>query len=180
MFAIGDSFIYGENGICTLVDIQRKTLAKEPRVYYVLAPAFTANSLVYVPTDSPRLAEKIRPLLTPEEIYALIDGMPAVDTLWVEPEAARQDLYRHALTDGDRNPLIGMIKAIFAHQQQLKADGRKPRISDERFLKEAEKLLYDEFAYVLKIKQEDVLPLILERLGIEDNKASKKAVGDYI
>lgn len=164
MFAIGDSFIYGENGICTLVDIQRKTLAKEPRLYYVLTPAFSVNSVVYVPADSPRLTEKVRPLLRPEEIYALIDSMPASHLLWAESENERQKLYREILSTGERDALIGMIKAIFLHHQQLKAAGRKPRLSDERFLKEAENQLYDEFAYVLKIRREEVLPLIRERL----------------
>ena len=41
-------------------------------------------------------------------------------------------------------------------------------VVDERFFKEAEKILYEEFAFVLNIKIEEVLPFIKDRLGIED------------
>jgi CarD family transcriptional regulator len=34
-------------------------------------------------------------------------------------------------------------------------------MSDEQFMRDAEKILYDEFAYVLGIKREDILPFIL-------------------
>ena len=38
-------------------------------------------------------------------------------------------------------------------------------ISDERFFKEAERILYEEFQYVLDIKKEDLLPLIFSKIG---------------
>jgi CarD family transcriptional regulator len=50
------------------------------------------------------------------------------------------------------------------HQQELKEKGKKLRVSDERFLKDAEKVLYDEFAHVLDIKREEVLPFIFEQI----------------
>ena len=38
-------------------------------------------------------------------------------------------------------------------------------MSDERFLKDAERLLYDEFALVLRIKPDQVLPFILKQIN---------------
>ena len=40
-------------------------------------------------------------------------------------------------------------------------------------MKDAEKMLYDEFAYVLGIKREDVLPFIMARLeeGIQNHES---------
>lgn len=40
-------------------------------------------------------------------------------------------------------------------------------MSDEHFFKEAERILYEEFALVLKIRPEQVLPFILEQIGID-------------
>ena len=42
--------------------------------------------------------------------------------------------------------------------------GRKVHVCDERFLKEAEKILYDEFAHVLDIEPEQVLPYIFDQI----------------
>ncbi len=37
-------------------------------------------------------------------------------------------------------------------------------MADEKFMKDAEKMLYDEFAYVLNINREDVLELIINEI----------------
>ena len=39
-------------------------------------------------------------------------------------------------------------------------------------MKEAEKMLYEEFAYVLNIRQDQVLPFILEQIQIEEKAAA--------
>ncbi len=41
-------------------------------------------------------------------------------------------------------------------------------IADERFLNEAEKLLYEEFAHVLQIERNQVLPFILKQIQPEE------------
>lgn len=58
-----------------------------------------------------------------------------------------------------------MIKAIYLHKQKREAEGKHLYISDERFFKEAERILYDEFQYVLNIRREDLLPLIFSKIG---------------
>ena len=54
MFSIGDSFIYGNNGICKLIGIQDMTVWEETRSYYVLRPVFQANSTVFVSIGNKR------------------------------------------------------------------------------------------------------------------------------
>lgn len=61
-----------------------------------------------------------------------------------------------------------MIKALYGRQQRRQAQGRRLRVTDERFLKEAERVLYDEFALVLNIRQEQVLPFILEQIEVSE------------
>lgn len=43
-------------------------------------------------------------------------------------------------------------------------EGKHLYISDERFLKEAEKILYDEFQFVLKLQKNEVLPFIVQKI----------------
>ncbi len=61
-----------------------------------------------------------------------------------------------------------MIKALHFHQQEQQKKGRRLHISDERFMKEAEKMLYEEFAYVLNIRKEEVLPFILQQVQVAE------------
>ena len=49
----------------------------------------------------------------------------------------------------------------------MKGNGKHLRAADERFFKEAERMLYDEFALVLGMEPEEVLPFILERIQDE-------------
>ena len=60
--------------------------------------------------------------------------------------------------------LIQMIKALYFHKQKREADGKNLYLSDERFFKEAERILYDEFQYVLNIKREELLPFIFQKI----------------
>ena len=53
---------------------------------------------------------------------------------------------------------------MYFKQQELTAAGKKLHAADERIMKEAEKLLYDEFSVVFDIRPEEVLPLIMKRL----------------
>lgn len=167
MFDIGESLIYGASGICQLEDILERDINQETRRCYVLRPVYEAGSTLYVPVGSEKLEAKMRPLLCREEVYALIDEMPQEDADWIENENQRRESYTQALASGDRTQLVQLIKTVFARQQELRAAGRKLRMSDERFMKDAERALYDEFAYVLGMAREEVFPFICQRLGQE-------------
>lgn len=164
MFAVGDSFLYGNNYICTLTGMEEKKIGDSVRAYYVLKPVFEAGSTVYVPVGNETLEAKMRRLLNTKEVFALIDAMPEESSVWVEDEAQRVRQYRQVIADGDRNQLMQLIKSVFEHQQKLQAAGKKLRAVDDRFMKEAEKALYEEFAYVLNIERREVLPFIASRL----------------
>ena len=61
-----------------------------------------------------------------------------------------------------------MIKALYFHQREQQKNGRRLHITDERFMKEAEKMLYEEFAYVLNIRKDQVLPFILNQVQVAE------------
>lgn len=164
MFSIGDSFIYGSNCICKLTKVQKRCMNHETHLYYILKPVFDPQSTVYIPVGNKKLEAKMRRLLSADEVYTLIDEIPCKSALWIEEENQRKEYYTQVLASGDRTQLIGIIKAVFYHQQKLKARGKKLHLSDERFMKEAEKTLYDEFAYVLGISREEILPFLHQRI----------------
>ena len=59
------------------------------------------------------------------------------------------------------------VRALYLRKQRQEAAGRKFHVADEHFLHDAEKILYDEFAHVLQIKRDQVLPFILEQIEVQ-------------
>ncbi|MDR1801492.1 MAG: CarD family transcriptional regulator [Lachnospiraceae bacterium] len=166
MLAIGEELIYGNSGVCRVAGIQDMTVGTETHSYYVLKPAYQASSTIYVRVDSDNLQSKIRRILSEDEILNLIRQMPFEDTIWESDDNKRRDLYKEILAGSDRIALVRMIKTLFLRSENLKSlgKGKKLHASDERFLKDAEKILYEEFAYVLDIKREDVLTFICRQI----------------
>jgi CarD family transcriptional regulator len=134
------------------------------RPYYVLKPVFGNSFTLYVPFGNENLEAKMKCLLSADEIRKFIGEMPNEDPVWIEDENERKEFYKEALSSGDRSSLVRIIKSVFLRRRELNVAGRKLHMSDEQFMRDAEKILYDEFAYVLGIRQEDVLPFILAQL----------------
>jgi len=164
MFVIGDTVLYGSQGVCRIEAVEEKKFGKETGAYYVLRPIFDPSSTIFVPFSNEKLIEKMKNILSIEQINEMIDRMPELECIWIENETERKASYRRILDRADREEVIQLIKTLFLHQKELTTVGKRLHIADERYLKDAEKLLYDEFAFVLGIKQEAVLPFILKKL----------------
>jgi CarD family transcriptional regulator len=90
--------------------------------------------------------------------------MPDESTIWVEDEGKRREYYKQILTGGDRTDLIKLIKTLYAHEKIQKDVGKRLHATDERFLKDAEKILYEEFAHVLNLTLDQVVPFITQQI----------------
>lgn len=164
MFHKNDMGLYGTHGVCQIKDITMEKFTDKPKEYYVLEAADSASTKLFVPLDNEKLLHKMRKLLSEKEIYALIDSMPDEVPVWFNNETERKEQYKRILETGDHGELIGMIKAIYLHKQKRNATGKQLHISDSRFFKEAERILYNEFQYVLNIGQDELLSLIFSRI----------------
>lgn len=164
MFQVNDTIMYGTQGICTIVDITEKDFMGTKKVYYVLKPMGDKAATLFAPVHNEKVESKMRRILTEEEIYRLIESMPNEETEWIENENQRKEQYKKVITSGNHTELIRMIKSLYLHKQEREADGKHLYLSDERFFKEAERILYDEFQYVLNVKREELMPLIFEKI----------------
>lgn len=165
MFQINDVIRYGTQGVYRITDITKKSVGSTKKDYFVLTPVNEKNPTIFAPVDNAATKQKMRRLLTKEEILRLIDSMPQEDALWVENENERKERYKNILAKGDHVELIQMIKAIYGHQKQRQAEGKRLHMSDEYFLRDAEQILYNEFQYVLELKnKEDLLQYIFARV----------------
>ena len=165
MFQINDVIVYGTQGVCKIVDTEEKTVGGKTKSYFVLKPVRDPGSTIFVPVDNEIVLKKMHRLLTKDEIHFLIDSMRLENALWIEDENQRKEIYKNILAKGDHLELVKMIKAIYIHKTQREAEGKRLRMSDERFFKDAEQLLYNEFQYVLELKEkDDLLRYILQRV----------------
>jgi len=166
MHNINDMVLYGSEGLCRITDITVQNMHGDEVEYYVLQPLGERNSTIFVPTGSEALTAKMRRVLSPEEIYALIRAMKDEEAEWIDNENVRKQQYKDILAGGERCAIIKMIKAVWLHGEERKRMGKKLHLCDERFLKDGEKILYDEFSHVLKIEKDQVVPFIMEQISV--------------
>ncbi len=164
MLEINSLVVYGGNGVCKVEDLREENLNGINRMFYILKPLGIKNSTFYIPADSEKLLEKVHKLISADEIMDLINEMPSEDTIWIDDDRARTTKNKSMLATGDRRQLVQLTKTLYQRKNELESKGKKLRSSDETIMKNAEHLLFEEFALVLGIGQEEVLDYILKAL----------------
>lgn len=160
--------MYAAQGVCKIADIVVQEVCNESAEYYVLQPVYSETAKIFVPLNSHVLTSRMRRVLTKDEIHEMLDTIPNQKSEWIENEHLRKDRYKEILQSADRVAIICMIKELYLYKNRLSEQGKKLHASDEKFFKEAEKLLYEEFALVLGIDTKEVLPYIKKRLGFAE------------
>ena len=94
------------------------------------------------------------------EYYVLKPVCSDSSTLFVN-KAERCEKIKEIISGGDCMKLVELIRRMHFHSNLQLKKGRRLHITDERFLKEAEKMVCDEVSVVLHIDRNDVLPLVL-------------------
>lgn len=167
MYQINDTVMYGSQGVCTISGTEEKNFGRQKIKYYILKPVFQNNSTIFVPVDNEALTAKMTRVISRDEIMQLIQTVAHTEINWEEDDGLRKKQFKETLLSGDRQSIILLIKAIRIHQQEQSEKLRRLHIADEQFLKEAEGVLYDEFALALGINPAQVLPFIMESLATE-------------
>lgn len=164
MFSAGDTVVYGAQGICKIKGTTEMVLGKVKETYYVLYPVFDNNGAIYVPIDNECLIANMRKVLSKNEIDRLIDDAALNKAEWINDDLKRKEYCSEVIKSGDRLELMRLIEMLYLHREDLKQTKKHFHISDERFLREAERLLHNEFSYVLGIDQKQVPEYILSRI----------------
>jgi CarD family transcriptional regulator len=165
MYKENDTILYSAHGICRIAEIAEKDLGGSRMEYYVLKPVTNEGATIFVPVNNENLTAKMRHVMSKDEICSLVEAMSDEDTIWMDDEFVRRARYREIISGGDCRDLVRLVKTLHIHKQSQKALGKRMKSADEDILKGAEKMLHDEFAYVLKIKRDEVLPFIMERVN---------------
>lgn len=165
MFQVGDAVTYGTSGACRITAEETKNIGGQSMTCLVLKPVYDSSLTICVPTASEAAKAKMRRLMTKDEAYALIQNMPEENDSYAADPGVRREFYNDALRSGDRRQLVRMIKSIYRYKQDRLANGKHLATFDETAMREAETMLYTEFALVLGMQPAEVVPFIQEQIG---------------
>ena len=165
MYQIGDFVVYGVHGVCRIIEIEERLVDRKNVSYYVLQPAEQSGARYLIPMHNQAAVSKLRPVLSREELNALLRSEQVQAQEWVGDENRRKQIYRELIGSGDRAALIRMVGVLHRHKAEQAAAGRKFHLCDENFLRDAEKVLNAEFSLVLGIEQGQVGNYILTVMG---------------
>ena len=164
MYSVNEKIHYGGSGVCVIQEITSMRVGRTREKYYVLKPVYQNSSLIYVPVENPTLAAKMRPVLSREEVERLIADFNEIPTAWEADPQARKASFDALLRSNQCRNLIVLIKTLNAHKELRQADGKTLHVADETFLREAKRLLYDEFAGALDLQPAQIPDYIQKRL----------------
>lgn len=169
-FEKGQYVVYGTNGICSIADITEMSftrgMAKVP--YYILKPEAANASTIFVPINNEKLVSKMRALMTKEELDTLLLGTRGKKIEWESDRRERAEKFHDILTGGVTEELILMISCIYVRKRELISQNKKLPSTDSNTLKTAEKLVEEEFSYVLGINPKDVGKYIRNLLNVPE------------
>lgn len=165
----GDLVVYGSNGMCKIDDVQKMTfpMETEEHTYYVLKPVGNKNSILFVPSHKEELVSKMRYVLNREEIDNILSSADENEIEWIENNNVRGEAFKNQLKQGDPEVLLRLIRCLYRRKKKLSDLGKKLTVTDDTILSSAEKLVCDEFAYVLGISENEVGEYIRTKLGAE-------------
>ncbi len=166
MFQPGDMVVYASTGVCRVEEVSPLQGAKGPdqnKKYYRLNP-LQQDGVIYAPVDNAKV--RIRPVISAQEAEELIDLIPTIDAAVCRAPTlqALAQHYQSAVRSNDCRDLIGMVKAIYNKRRTVEAQKRHLGMVDERYMKQAERLLYGEFSVALGIPFDEVQPYIVSRV----------------
>lgn len=166
MCNVGDSVVYGGNGVMTVVDVRVEVFEDTLRKYYVLSQlGSNSSSLIFVPIDNERLISMMHPLLSKDEIFGILRGASSREPIrWVKENRARSEFFKSILESGDRADIVDMIIAISEMGKLRLAEGKKNFVADENIKQRAEKLLISEISLVMNISEEEAIELLKKEL----------------
>ncbi len=166
MYKIGDLVVYGSNGLMRIADIREECVLGVVREYYVLCDiASNSSSQIFVPRDNKKLTASMRPILTKAEVMDLISSIRELpEAKWNADNRVRAESFRRIIESGDREGMLSIIKAVYENGIKRSEQGKKNYITDDAFMRKAQKLIEFEFATVLGIPESEVEDFIKDHM----------------
>lgn len=156
MYKVGDVFVYGSNGACQITDIKEEKFARETKVYYILSPFFDSRETIFVPVDNEALTNKMKDVLSRDEIMKMIRSIPNCESIWDDNANIRREEYKKIINSADRKELLKLLKTLHEKKSSLESTGKNLSVSDEKYYRKAQSIIHSEIAMVLELEMKEV------------------------
>ena len=160
MLSVGKKVLYGTNGVCSVDDITVKRIGRVDIEYFVLKPVCSNTSTLFVPSKNTALLSKIRDVSSPEKLKKIIENPPEAGE-WIDNKIERSESFKEIIASADCERLVALIRLILSHEKEQHSKGKHLHISDEKILKEAEKMVTEEFSVVLGVEPDKVISMLV-------------------
>lgn len=168
MLQPGDMVVYGTTGVCRVEEITCPNMrgVDRNRLYYLLKPLFQ-DGVIYSPVENGKVS--IRPVISAEEAEALIDLIPSMRTEACHAPTlqALAQHYQTSVRSHDCRDLMELMMSIYTKRRQAEAQKKRLGMVDEKYMKQAERLLHGELSVALGIPFDEVPAYIASRVAGE-------------
>ena len=155
-----DIVVYKTNGICEIIDIRRENFdEKGIRDFYILRSVYDPRMQVFVPTKS-KLSEKISYVSNIDQIKEAICKAYSAPLMWNPNDKERNSFFSKALMSCDRQLILSVYLLIKKKKAELEAENKHINTNDARILSKSEKMITEEFSYVLGISRDKIIQYI--------------------
>ena len=161
---IDSAVMHIPEGVCKVTGMIERDLSRYGiHKYYVLVPVYDSGTKIYIPAD--KNTDKTRALPCKDEVLSLIDEIPESESIWRDNDKERQEYFNAILSRFDHHEMVRLIKTLRDKSAEKVRTGKKFHSADERVFKEAERILFGEFGFVLGIHPSEVPAFIDDRIG---------------
>ena len=155
MFEIGQWVVYGIHGVCRVAGTEKQLVNRKRSEFLVLEPLSKAESKFYLPLGNPTALAKLKPVLSAEELQALLNAPEVREDHWIEEESRRKMYYKELITRGERLEILQTVCGLYRYKAAQAEAGKKFHLCDDNFLRDAEKLVSSEIALAMGMTMEE-------------------------
>lgn len=161
MYCKGDYVNYGGHGICRITDVRKMDFGagSGAQDYYVIEPIVSGGATIYLPAENPKVHSRMRPVLTREEIDAIIRSVRDDQILWEPDRKLRMARFQQILSRRDTRELLLLASCL----HKRKTEKGLPA-SELEMLRKVEGMIEQEFAFALNISRGEIGQYIRDRL----------------
>ncbi len=156
MYKVGDTILYGNSGACQIERLEMLRFSRKRERYYVLRPLHQNTAVIYVPAENSQLTARMRPIPNREEVEAMLQQAAQAESLWTEDVQERKSRFDEIIHGSDCQQKARLVLTLYQQKLRRQAEGKKLHVSDENYLREAQKLLCDAFADALERQPTEV------------------------
>lgn len=164
MFEKGDFIVYGNAGVCEVLDVTTMDMSGVPadKLYYFLKPCGKKDSEIFTPVDNTKTV--MREIVSDKEANFLLEEIPSLEEFQVTNEKFREDSYKQCVRNCDSREMMKLIKTLCARKHDRMVQGKNFPSTDEKYLKFTSDALMLELSIALKQDKDELKEKTLQQM----------------